>query len=214
MSISVISNPLISHKLAMIRDQTTPDSSFRSGVSQVVQLMIPAVFSDLRTRDVSIATPLSVMTGTNIDEDILAVPVLRAGLGMLQPLVDIIDGLRICLLDMNRDPESLMPVVRRNWLPSVSASGCAVILDPMLATGGTLAEAARLVKQAGFPRIKTVSLLASPEGLERFGRAHPDVQVYVAEVDRGLDGRGFIVPGLGDAGDRFTGYELVSPDPN
>jgi uracil phosphoribosyltransferase len=214
MTINVISHPLISHKLDQIRDQTTPDYIFRRGVSQIVQLMIPGVFRDLRTREASIATPLSAMTGTRADEDIVAVPVLRAGLGMLQPLVDLIDGLQICLLDMNRDPESLLPVVRRNWLPSDSGSGCVVILDPMLATGGTLTEATRLVKLAGYSRIKTVSLIAAPEGLERFERAHPEVQVFVAQIDQGLDGRGFIVPGLGDAGDRLTGCGLVFPDPD
>lgn len=214
MPINVISNPLIAHKLTVIRDRGTSDSSFRSGMSQIVQLMIPTVFSDLRTREVSIQTPLSSMTGSNVDEDIVAVPVLRAGLGMLQPLVEMIEGIKICMLDMNRDPETLMPVVRRNWLPSALGNGCVVILDPMLATGGTLTEATRLVRQERVSRIKAISLLAAPEGLERFEKAHPDVQVYVAAVDDGLDARGFITPGLGDAGDRLTGCTLVSCGPN
>jgi len=213
LSISIISNPLISHKVTVIRDQSTPDSAFRSGVSQIVQLMIPTAFGDLHTKEVGIRTPLASTTGMRVDENIVAVPIMRAGLGMLQPLVDIIDGLRICLLDMNRDPETLMPVVRRSWLPSALGTGCVVILDPMLATGGTLTEAVRLVKHEGVQRIKTISVIAAPEGLERFEKAHPDVQVYVAAVDSGMDARGFIVPGLGDAGDRLTGCDLLFQEP-
>ena len=113
MSIIVISNPLISHRLSLIRDQLTATSSFRRGVSQIVQLMIPTVFADLRTKETSLRTPIASMTGINVDEDIVVIPVLRAGLGMLEPLVDMIDGLRISFLDMNRDPETLMPVVQR-----------------------------------------------------------------------------------------------------
>jgi uracil phosphoribosyltransferase len=214
MSITVISNPLISHRLTLIRDQITPASSFRRGVSQIVQLMIPNVFADLRTKETSLQTPIASMTGINIDEDIVAIPVLRAGLGMLEPLVDMIDVLRISFLDMNRDPETLMPVVRRTWLSSALGSACIVILDPMLATGRTLSEATRLVKKEGACRIKTISLIAAPEGLECIEKEHPDVQVYVAAVDSGLDARGYIVPGLGDAGDRLTAFNLIYHGPN
>jgi uracil phosphoribosyltransferase len=214
MSITVISNPLISHRLTLIRDQITPASSFRRGVSQAVQLMIPTIFADLRTKETSLQTPIASMTGINVDEDIVAIPVLRAGLGMLEPLVDMIDGLRISFLDMNRDPETLMPVVRRTWLPSALGSACIVILDPMLATGRTLSKATRLVKKEGACRIKTISLIAAPEGLACIEKEHPDVQVYVAAVDSGLDARGYIVPGLGDAGDRLTGFNLIYPGTN
>jgi uracil phosphoribosyltransferase len=215
MSITVISNPLISHKLTLIRDQITPASPFRRGVSQIVQLMIPTVFADLRTKETSLQTSISSMVGVNVDEDIVAIPVLRAGLGMLEPLVELIDGLRISFLDMNRDPETLTPVVRRTWLSSTLGSACIVILDPMLATGRTLSEATRLAKkEGGACRIKTISLIAAPEGLECIEKEHPDVQVYVAAVDSGLDARGYIVPGLGDAGDRLTGFNLIYPGPN
>lgn len=212
MSLTIVDGPLIWDYLARLRDAQTPTTAFRDSMTQIVRLMIPAVFSDLRTREVTVTTPVGDATVQRLDETVVAIPILRAGLGLVEPLTAVIPDLRINYLDINRDEASLQPVLRRVWLPADLGDACVAILDPMLATAGTLSEAVRLVKERGARRIKAISLVAAPEGLARMEREHPDVQVYVAAVDTGLNAKGYIVPGLGDAGDRLTGFGLIEAD--
>lgn len=212
MPLTVVENPLVLDYLARIRDAQTATSDFTSAMSHIVRFMLPTVFADLRTREVNILTPVGAATVRRLDEQVVAVPVLRAGLGLLEPLTSAIPEIRVSFLDINRNEDTLMPMVRREWLPPDFGDACVVVLDPMLATGGTLAMSVRLVKERGAKRIKTISIVAAPEGIGVMVRDHPDVQVYVAAVDSHLNDRGYIVPGLGDAGDRLTGFGLTTAE--
>lgn len=212
MPLTVVEHPLVWDYLARIRDSHTSTFDFTAAMAHIVRFMLPAVFDDLRTKEVTVLTPVGEAKARRLAEQVVAVPVLRAGLGMLEPLTSAIPGMNVSFLDINRNEDTLMPMVRREWLPPSFDDACVVVLDPMLATGGTLSMSVRLVKERGARRIKTISLVSAPEGLALMEREHPDVQVYVAAVDSHLNERGYIVPGLGDAGDRLTGFGLTKID--
>jgi len=205
-SVTEVRHPLVQHKLSYLRDRSTPTVHFRSLVEEVTLLLTYEATKDLPTEDVEIATPLETALFPRISGKKVAVcPILRAGLGMLDGVLSLISGARVGFIGLYRDEETLMPVEYYVKLPADVAERDVILLDPMLATGNSTAHAVRLVKEAGATSVRLISIIAAPEGIENVQRGNPDVQIVVAAIDRGLNERGFIVPGLGDAGDRLYG---------
>ena len=199
-------HPLVQHKLSYLRDKDTPTVHFRSLVEEVTLLLTYEATKDLPTEDVEIETPLEVARFPRISGKKVAVcPILRAGLGMLDGVLSLISGARVGFIGLYRNEETLMPVEYYVKLPADVAEREVILLDPMLATGNSTSHAVRVVHEAGATGVRLISIIAAPEGVENVLSAHPDVRIVVAAVDRGLNERGFIVPGLGDAGDRLYG---------
>ena len=206
MSVTEVRHPLVQHKLSYLRAQDTPTVHFRSLVAEVTLLLTYEATKDFPTEEVEIETPLEKAPFPRISGKKVAVcPILRAGLGMLDGVLSLISGARVGFIGLYRNEETLMPVEYYVKLPADVAERDVILLDPMLATGNSTAHAVRLVKDAGATSVRLISIIAAPEGIENVLGAHPDVQIVVAAVDRGLNERGFIVPGLGDAGDRLYG---------
>jgi uracil phosphoribosyltransferase len=204
--LTVVSHPLVQHKLSYLRDRETPTVHFRKLANEVTLLLTYEATKDFPTEPVAIETPLEQMTAERISGKKVAVcPVLRAGLGMLDGVLSLVSSARVGFLGMYRDEETLQPVEYYVKLPGDLDQRDAIVLDPMLATGNSSAAAVSTVKNAGARSVILVCLVSAPEGIERVHEVHPDVQIVTAAVDRGLDERGFIVPGLGDAGDRLYG---------
>ena len=202
----ITDHPLIQHKLTIMRKKETSSSDFRSLVTEVATLMGYEVTRDLELQDVEIETPLMKTTGKEISGKKLGiVPILRAGVGMVDGFLSLVPVARVGYIGLYRDPETLKPVTYYNKMPSDVASRTMIVLDPMLATGGSLIEAVNELKATGATSIKTVCILGAPEGIEAFQKAHPDVDLYLAAVDEKLNEHGYILPGLGDAGDRIFG---------
>lgn len=206
MGYTIIKHPLIDHKMTILRKKETSSMEFRQLVNEIATLMGYEVTRDLETEDVEIETPIARTTGKMISgKKIGIVPILRAGLGMVEGLLTIIPAARVGHIGMYRDPETLKPVTYYSKLPKDVASRQMIIVDPMLATGGSLIEAIDELKRNGAKNIKSINLLAAPEGLDAVLEAHPDVEIYIAALDEKLNEDGYIVPGLGDAGDRLFG---------
>lgn len=206
MGYTIIKHPLIDHKMTILRKKETSSMEFRQLVNEIATLMGYEVTRDLETEDVEIETPIAKTTGKMISgKKIGIVPILRAGLGMVEGLLTIIPAARVGHIGMYRDPETLKPVTYYSKLPKDVASRQMIIVDPMLATGGSLIEAIDELKRNGAKNIKSINLLAAPEGLKAVETAHPDVEIYIAALDEKLNEDGYIVPGLGDAGDRLFG---------
>jgi uracil phosphoribosyltransferase len=204
--LTLVTHPLVQHKLSYLRDKDTPTVHFRKLVEEVTLLLTYEATKDFPTEDVEIETPLERAPFPRISGKKVAVcPVLRAGVGMLDGVLSLISGARVGFIGMYRDEETLEPVQYYVKLPADMSERHAIVLDPMLATGNSSAEAIRLVKEAGSQTVTLVSLVAAPPGIEHIQREHPDVHIVCAAIDRGLNERGFIVPGLGDAGDRLYG---------
>ncbi|HXV58615.1 MAG TPA: uracil phosphoribosyltransferase [Gaiellaceae bacterium] len=204
--VTVVDHPLVQHKLGLLRDQETPTQQFRQLVKEVTLLLTYEVSKDLHVEEVEIETPLERMTVPRISGKKVAVcPILRAGVGMLDGVLELITGARVGFIGLYRDEETLRPVEYYVKLPADIASRDVIVLDPMLATGNSTAAAISTVKAAGAESVRLVAVIAAPEGVEKLLATHPDVHVVVAAVDRGLNEKGFIVPGLGDAGDRLYG---------
>jgi uracil phosphoribosyltransferase len=205
-SVTEVRHPLIQHKLSYLRDKDTPTVHFRKLVEEVTLLLTYEATKDLPTEDVDIETPLEVTPAPRIQGKKVAVcPILRAGLGMLDGVLTLISGARVGFIGLYRDEETLQPVEYYVKLPQDVAERDVILLDPMLATGNSTAHAVNLVKDAGASSVRLISIIAAPEGIENVHTAHPDVQIVVAAIDRALNERGYIVPGLGDAGDRLYG---------
>ena len=201
-----VTHPLVQHKLSYLRDKETPTVHFRKLVEEVTLLLTYEATKDFPTEDVEIETPLERALIPRISGKKVAVcPVLRAGVGMLDGVLSLISSARVGFIGMYRDEETLQPVQYFVKLPADMDDRDAIVLDPMLATGNSSAAAIEAVKEAGARTVKLVSLVAAPQGIERLHDEHPDVHIVCAAIDRGLDERGFIVPGLGDAGDRLYG---------
>jgi uracil phosphoribosyltransferase len=201
-----VEHPLVQHKLSYLRDKTTPTVHFRKLVEEVTLLLTYEATKDLPTEDVDIETPLEVAPMPRISGKKVAVcPILRAGLGMLDGVLTLISGARVGFIGLYRDEATLQPVEYYVKLPQDVADRDVILLDPMLATGNSTASAIRTVKGAGAANVRLISIIAAPEGIANIEENHPDVQIVVAAIDRGLNERGFIVPGLGDAGDRLYG---------
>lgn len=206
MAHTIIKHPLIDHKMTIIRKKGTSSMEFRQVVNEISTLMGYEVTRDLETEDVEIETPIAKATGKMISgKKIGIVPILRAGLGMVEGLLTIVPAARVGHIGMYRDPETLKPVTYYSKLPKDIYSRLMIIVDPMLATGGSLIEAIDELKRNGATNIKAINLLAAPEGLKAVEEAHPDVHIYIAALDEKLNEDGYIVPGLGDAGDRLFG---------
>ncbi len=204
--LTVIDHPLIEHKLTLMRDKDASTVKFRTLLREISMLLAYEVLRDLELEEVDIETPVAPMKARKLaGKKLCFVSVLRAGDGLLQGLLDLIPGARVGHLGMYRDPKTLQPVAYYNKLPERMDERVAIVVDPMLATGGSGAAAVSEVKKAGATDIRFVALVAAPEGVETFHAAHPDVPVYTAALDSHLNEKGYIVPGLGDAGDRLFG---------
>jgi uracil phosphoribosyltransferase len=204
--VTVVDHPLVQHKLGLLRDLETPTQMFRQLVNEVTLLLTYEATKELATEDVEIETPLERTTVPRISGKKVAVcPILRAGVGMLDGVLDLITGARVGFIGLYRNEETLEPVEYYVKLPADIADRDVILLDPMLATGNSTASAVDTVKRAGAQSVRLIAIIAAPEGIERLHAAHPDVHVVVAAVDRRLNEKGYIVPGLGDAGDRLYG---------
>jgi uracil phosphoribosyltransferase len=201
-----VTHPLVLHKLSYLRDRRTPTVHFRKLVNEVTLLLTYEATKDFPTEPVRIETPLEPMDAPRISGKKVAVcPVLRAGIGMLDGVLSLVSSARVGFIGMYRDEETLEPVQYYVKLPEDLSERDALVLDPMLATGNSSVAAIAAVKDAGARSVTLVCLVAAPPGIERVHAEHPDVHIVCAAIDRGLDERGFIVPGLGDAGDRLYG---------
>jgi len=204
--VTEVQHPLVQHKLSYIRDRSTPTVHFRKLVEEVTLLLTYEATKDFPTEEVEIETPLTTMKAQRISGKKVAVcPILRAGLGMLDGVLSLISGARVGFIGMYRNEETLEPVEYYVKLPSDVADRDVILLDPMLATGNSTAAAIEKVKEAGATSISLIALIAAPEGIEHITRDHPEVHIVVAAIDSHLNEKGFIVPGLGDAGDRLYG---------
>ncbi|HUF77187.1 MAG TPA: uracil phosphoribosyltransferase [Longimicrobiales bacterium] len=203
---TVIDHPLIRHKLGILRAADTPKKLFRELVQELAMLMAYEVTRDLEEEDVVVETPLERTTGRKITgKKLVIVPVLRAGLGMVDGILALIPTARVGHVGMARDEESLEPVEYYFKVPSGPDVRRLIVVDPMLATGGSASAAIAGLKKRGGRRISLMCLVAAPEGVRALNRAHPDVQIFAAALDRQLNDVGYILPGLGDAGDRLFG---------
>jgi uracil phosphoribosyltransferase len=202
----VVDHPLVQHKLGLLRDQTTPTQVFRQLVDELTLLLTYEATKEMATEEVEIETPLERTAVQRISGKKVAVcPILRAGVGMLDGVLSLISGARVGFIGLYRNEETLEPVEYYVKLPQDIARRDVILLDPMLATGNSTAAAVATVKKAGAQSIRLIAIIAAPEGIERLQAEHPDVAIVVAAVDRELNERGYIVPGLGDAGDRLYG---------
>lgn len=202
----VIDHPMIQHKLSLMRDKNTGVKDFRELLDEIAMLMAYEVTRDFPLKEVEIETPVATATTKVITGKTVAIiPILRAGLGMVNGMLKLIPAAKVGHIGLYRDPDTFQPVEYYCKLPVDAQERELIILDPMLATGGSASDAITLIKKRGCNNIKLVCIIASPEGVEAVRKAHPDVDVYVAAVDEGLNDHAYIVPGLGDAGDRLFG---------
>jgi uracil phosphoribosyltransferase len=205
-TVTEVTHPLAQHKLGLLRDRTTSTADFRRLVDELTLLLTYEATKDLATEDVEIETPLERTTVPRISGKKVAVcPILRAGVGMLDGVLSLISGARVGFIGLYRDEQTLEAIEYYVKLPQDIAARDVILLDPMLATGNSTASAIATVKKAGATSIALIAIIAAPDGIELIRSTHPDVRVVVAAVDRALDEHGFIVPGLGDAGDRLYG---------
>ena len=205
-TLHLISHPLVQHKLTLMRQKDASTNSFRRLLDELSTLMAYEVTRDMPLQDVEIETPLETMTGQMIDgKKLVLVSILRAGDGFLDGMLRVVPGARVGHIGLYRDPDTLQPVEYYFKMPSEMSERDVVVVDPMLATGNSAAAAVARIKQLSPKSIKFVCLLAAPEGVAVMQAAHPDVDIYTAAVDRELNDHGYILPGLGDAGDRIFG---------
>jgi len=201
-----VDHPLVRHKLGLLRDVTTTTQMFRQLVNELTLLLTYEATKTLADEPVEIETPLERMAARRISGKKVAVcPILRAGVGMLDGVLSLIPGARVGFIGLYRDEETLQPIEYYVKLPNDVADRDVLLLDPMLATGNSTAAAVETVKAAGATSVRVIALIATPEGIARVVDEHPDVSIVVASIDRGLNEKGYIVPGLGDAGDRLYG---------
>lgn len=202
----ILDHPLVQHKISLLRSKTTGTKEFRDLVSEIATLMCYEATRDLPTEEVEIETPIAVAHTRMLSGRKLAfVPILRAGLGMVDGMLTLIPAAKVGHIGLYRDEETLEPVEYYCKLPKDIAERDVIVLDPMLATGGSACDAITQIKKRGAKSIKFLCLIAAPEGLARLQKAHPDVEVYVGALDEKLNENGYIIPGLGDAGDRIFG---------
>ena len=205
-TVTITNHPLIQHKLSILRDKNTSSKDFRSLVSEIATLECYEATRDLPVQEVEVETPICKCVAHNLEGKKLAfVPILRAGLGMVDGVLPLVPSARVGHIGLYRDPETLKPVEYYCKLPADIAERDVIVLDPMLATGGSAIDAISLIKERNPKSIKFMGIIAAPEGLAALQKAHPDVDIYCAALDEKLNDHGYIVPGLGDAGDRIFG---------
>ena len=202
---TILRHPLIEHKLAILRSKDTSNQVFRDTLNELSYLLVYEITRDLALKPVRIQTPLASCDAQQLAEQVLLVPVLRAGLGMVQGILNLIPDAKVGHVGVYRDEKTLQPVEYYCKLPPGAETMRVFLLDPMLATGGSLAYAITRLKDKGVRNITVVSVISAPEGLAALRAAHPDVKIYTAMLDERLNGRGYILPGLGDCGDRLFG---------
>ena len=203
--LKVIDHPLIKHKLTVMRNKDTGTKDFRDNLDEIGGLMVYEVTRDLETKDVEIETPICKYTAQTLASPIVVAPILRAGLGMVSGILSLIPTAKVAHIGLYRDEETLEPHTYFEKYPKNIEEATVIVVDPMLATGGSSIAAIDMVKRQGAKSIKLVCLVGAPEGVKAVEKAHPDVDVYLASLDKCLNEKGYIVPGLGDAGDRIFG---------
>jgi len=203
--VHISTHPLVQHKLALLRDKRTDPKMFREFLREMAILLAYEATADLATKEVTLVTPMGQTSGRRLQERIGLVPILRAGLGMVEGIWNMMPNTEVWHIGLFRDERTLEPVEYYNRLPVSPTVDVCLVLDPMLATGGSAVATVDILKRWGANRIKFVGVIAAPEGVRRLTTTHPDVPVYLAAVDERLNEVGYIVPGLGDAGDRLFG---------
>jgi uracil phosphoribosyltransferase len=201
----VITHPLVQHNLAQLRDQRTQPQEFRRLLGEIASLMIYEATRDFAVKKISVRTPLAAATGFQLQREVVLVPVLRAGLGMLDSILQLIPHARVGFIGLKREEETLRATFYHQSLPKDLERFEVILIDPMLATGGSSVAAVDLLKAQGAKRIRVVNLVAAPEGIRHFHKFYPQAPIYTAAVDKKLNNKGYILPGLGDAGDRLFG---------
>ncbi|MGH8195752.1 MAG: uracil phosphoribosyltransferase [Woeseiaceae bacterium] len=200
-----IKHPCVQHKLALIRDQDTGHKQFRELAKEITMFVCYEALKGVNVREVTVQTPLATARCFKIDEELIVVPILRAGIGMLDGILGLVPTARVGFVGMFRDKVTKEPVAYYRRLPAESGNALHLVIDPMIATGGSTAAAIDILKENGASHIVVVCIVTCPEGIRKIEEAHPDVKIYTASIDERLDERKYIVPGLGDAGDRLFG---------
>ena len=203
--VTVMNHPLISHKLAILRHKDTKSKDFRELLNEIASLMTFDICRDLKTKEVLVETPICTAKCQELDKDIIIVPILRAGLGMVEGILQLIPTAKVGHIGLYRDEETHEPCEYYAKFPSGLSEATVIVLDPMLATGGSAAAAITMIKKRGAKDIRYIGLVGAPEGVERLRGEHPDVDIYLAALDEKLNENCYIVPGLGDCGDRLFG---------
>ena len=198
-------HPLVKEKMTRLRDETTPPKIFRELVAEIATLLLYEATADLPTESREVKTPLAQYKGSRLKDKVGLIPVLRAGIGMVEAALELMPEAQVWHIGLFRDERTLRPISYYNKLPSSATVQVCLVLDPMLATGGSATETVDILKKWGAKRIKYVGIIAAPEGVRALSSAHPDVPIHVAALDERLNDKGYIVPGLGDAGDRQFG---------
>lgn len=205
-TLAIVRHPLVQHKLTLLRDRRTPTKIFKELVDEIAMLMAYEATSDLSLESMSVETPLEQTTGLQVSgKKLTLVPILRAGLGMVEGILRLVPSARVGHIGLYRDHDTLEPVDYYFKVPGDVSERDFFVLDPMLATGGSAASAVTSLKRAGASRIRFLCIVAAPQGVRRLAETHPDIQIYCAALDRELNSMGYILPGLGDAGDRLFG---------
>ena len=202
---TVLNHPLVDHRMTYMRDVATQPKLFRELVSEVTTFLAFEALKDVKTETIEIQTPLTKTTGRKVADSIVLVPILRAGMGMLNAMLDVLPYAKAGVLGMQRNEETAEPVPYYSKVPPAKGDELAIVIDPMFATGGSAVDAVTQLKQLGYRRIKFLCRVSAPEGMAKFEAAHPDVPVVTAALDERLNSHFYIVPGLGDAGDRIFG---------
>ncbi|MCL2611360.1 MAG: uracil phosphoribosyltransferase [Defluviitaleaceae bacterium] len=205
--LKIIDHPLIGHKISMIRDKKTGHKDFRQLVSEIATILCYEATREDETKEIEVETPIITCKGTALKKNYAVVPILRAGLGMEEGVLRLVPMAAVGHIGLYRDPKSLQPVEYYSKLPKNMEEREVFVLDPMLATGGSAAEAISIIKAKGAKNIKFLCVVSCPEGVEFLEKHHPDVPIYTAAHDSNLNEKGYIVPGLGDAGDRLFGTQ-------
>jgi uracil phosphoribosyltransferase len=200
-----VKHPCVQHKLAIIRNEETGHKRFRELATEITQFLCYEALKNVKTAEVRVRTPVAEAVCHEIDTDIVVIPILRAGVGMLDGILDLLPTARVGFVGMYRDEETKQPVSYYEKLPHQVKGGTCIVIDPMVATGGSTVAAIDLLKDEGATNIVVICIVTCPEGLAAVDAAHPDVAIYTAAVDDHLNERKYIVPGLGDAGDRLYG---------
>lgn len=203
--VTVIAHPLVQHNLTKLRDSRTDPEAFRRGLAEVAGLMVYEATRSLQTKSITVSTPLTKARGVKLKHEVMLVPILRAGLGMLPSILQLIPHARVGFVGLKRSEKTLRAGVYHKSLPADLSSFEIILIDPMLATGGSAVAALKLLEERGAQRIRLVSLVAAPEGIARVHEHAPQLLIFTAAIDEKLNAQGYIVPGLGDAGDRLFG---------
>ncbi len=202
---TLVEHPCVQHKLAIIRDADTGHKRFRELATEITKFVCYEALKNVRTREVTVETPVASASCRKIDTDLVVIPILRAGVGMLEGILELVPTARVGFVGLYRDEETKQPVTYYERFPPQIRGGTCIVIDPMVATGGSTVAALDLLKSSGAEDIVVICIVTCPEGIEIVESAHPDVKIYAAAIDEKLNEKKYIVPGLGDAGDRLFG---------